>query len=155
MRAAVLLLQGHDSHPEQLEPRFLQGVADSGGPLHLTTSAHQIDIVDLVGMDAVAAGAPVIEFFDFAEQMHTSFVDANGSKTSIYRTEGLVEPASNESELDQFTSRAAEENGYLKKIQADQHASLATLFVDHGSATDRILKLLESLHGTKQNRIAA
>jgi hypothetical protein len=106
-------------------------------------------------MDAVAAGSPVIEFFDFAEQMHTSFVDAHGSKTSIYRTEGLVEPASSEAELDHLARRAAEDDGYLNKIRADQHARLATLFVEHGGGTDRVLKLLENLRGTKRGRIAA
>jgi hypothetical protein len=125
----------------------------------VTGGATQADFVvcfpTSAAMDAVAAGAPVIEFFDFGEHMHTSFINEHGNQTSIYRTEGLVEAASSESELDDIARRFAEEDGYLEKVRAGQHARLAALFVEHDHATDRILELLESLRDKKRDRISA
>jgi hypothetical protein len=152
-------------HPDERREGF-RAIASTAGftnfqwcETSVSGGATQVDFVvcfpTSAAMDAVAAGSPVVEFFDFAEQKHTSFLDADGSKTSIYRTEGLVEPASSEAELDRVARRAAEDDGYLYKIRTDQHARLATLFVEHGSATDRILKLLESLRDTKRDRLAA
>ena len=54
--ARVLLLQRQDGHAEQLEARFLERVVDARGPLHLAAAAHQVDVVFLEAVHAVAAG---------------------------------------------------------------------------------------------------
>jgi hypothetical protein len=125
----------------------------------VTGGAAQADFVvcfpTSAAMDAVAAGAPVVEFFDFGEEMHTSYINEHGNKTSIYRTEGLVEAASSESELDEIARRSVEEDGYLEKVRAGQHARLAAIFVEHDHATDRILKLLDGLSHAGRTRSGA
>ena len=152
-------------HPDERKERFraIAAAADCDNFRWCETSvsggATQADFVvcfpTSAAMDAVAAGAPVIEFFDFGGQMHSSFLDADGGKTSIYRTEGLVEPASSESELNRIACRVAEDKNYLNQLRADQHARLATLFVEHDQAADRILKLLQKLRGNARTRTAA
>jgi hypothetical protein len=152
-------------HPDERKESFRE-IAEAANCDHflwcetsVSGGATQVDFVvcfpTSAAMDAIAAGAPVIEFFDFAGQMHSSFLDANGSKTSIYRTEGLVEPANSEAELEHVAQRAAAEEGYLKQLGASQHARLAALFEDHGGATDRVRTLLESLGDVPRVRIAA
>src|SRR5690606_7531664 len=49
-------LQRLNRLPKQLEAPLLEGVADARRPLHLLAALHQIEIVLLVAVDAVAAG---------------------------------------------------------------------------------------------------
>src|SRR5688572_2045261 len=53
--AGVLLLQRQYGHAEQLEARLLERVVDARGPLHLAAPAHQVDVVFLEAVHAVAA----------------------------------------------------------------------------------------------------
>ena len=47
-------LQRLDRHAEQLEARLLERVVDARRPLHLAAAAHQVDVVLLEAVDAVA-----------------------------------------------------------------------------------------------------
>jgi hypothetical protein len=152
-------------HPDERKKHF-QAIAQSAGCDNIqwcensvSGAATHADFVvcfpTSAAMDAVAAGAPVIEFFDFTAQMHSSFVEANGGKTSIYRTEGLAEPANNEEDLGRIAERAAGDDGYLDRLRTAQHSKLAGLFAGHDRGTDRVLDLLGQLRNKDQSSRAA
>src|SRR6202022_3221398 len=56
MRTRLRNLQRQNGLAEDLEPALLQRIVDARGPLHLAAAAHQIDVVFLEAVHAVAAG---------------------------------------------------------------------------------------------------
>ena len=93
-------------------------------------------------MDAIAAGTPVIEFFDYSEQKWNSFIEIGGRKTSIYRHQGLVVPADTECELDAFVSRAKAAPHLLKDTLEQQQSALNRLQTNRGKVVDSVLSKL-------------
>ena len=55
VRAGFGRLQRQDGLPEQLETALLQRIVDARRPLHFAAPAHQIDVVFLEAVDAIAA----------------------------------------------------------------------------------------------------
>ncbi len=106
-----------------------------------TTAARQVDAVvtfpSSAAMDAVASGAPVLEFFDFQGQNYASFVDHDGKRTSIYRKSGLVAAADDRAELDHWLRQCS--LGAGPAIAETQYAALQRLLDGKTAAVSEIL----------------
>ncbi len=96
-------------------------------------------------MDAIAAGIPVIEYFDYSSQKWTTFVKTDGGRTSIYRKLGLVVPANNGSELEQEIRRLTNDREYSDRIKTAQKKALEKLQVNRGHVLEVIESLLKSM----------
>lgn len=104
-------------------------------------------------MDAIAAGIPVIEFFDFTNQRWNSFIQKENRTTSIYRDLGLVLPADTLFEASRLIRQLlSSELFYQHTIRAQQKA-LRTLQKNYGAVMEHLLKTVFAVHhGTDSTR---
>jgi hypothetical protein len=94
-------------------------------------------------MDAVAAGIPVIEFFDFEGENWPTFISTPSGCTSIYRENDLVLPADTKEQLEYEIDRLVEDPLYRKSVVAQQYQSLARLIPMDGTGVARVCDRLQ------------
>lgn len=93
-------------------------------------------------MDAVAAGKPVLEFFDYTGQDYATFVNSAGRTTSIYRKENLVVPINTSEQLETFVVRGLVDPCFLHSIACKQQAALDRLLEHRAGCIDRCLAMI-------------
>ena len=91
-------------------------------------------------MDAIAAGTPAIEYFDYHDQDWNSFVDAPEGKTSIYRQAGLVAAVNTPAELADFVRRTVHDSHFRAALCENQRRALAAVTQSSLPACDIILQ---------------
>lgn len=118
-------------HPQQSIKQFRKYIRNFPHIPALTYSENSVlneaSGVDLVisfpssaVMDANAVGTPVIEYFDYSGQPYTSFIQASGQVTSLYRSKKLVQAANNYAELSDLVYRLFEYENFRKSVIAEQ-----------------------------------
>jgi len=99
-------------------------------------------------MDAIAAGIPVIEFFDFEGEAWPTFISTPSGCTSIYRENDLVLPADTNEQLEYEIDRLVQDPLYRESVAARQYESLARLIPMDGTgpakACDRLQFYVDS-----------
>jgi hypothetical protein len=92
-------------------------------------------------MDAIAAGIPVIEFFDYEGEYWPTFVPTSAGYTSIYRKTGLVLSADTREQLEAEIDRLVDDPTYRKKVVTTQYQNLTRLLPIAGSSASACARL--------------
>ncbi len=94
-------------------------------------------------MDAIAAGIPVIEFFDYKGEHWPTFVPTSEGYTSIYRRAGLVRSVDSREQLEAEIDRLVDDPIYRKKIITEQYQSLTRLIPMPGLSAQACARLCD------------
>ena len=94
-------------------------------------------------MDAIAAGIPVIEFFDYKGEHWPTFVPTSEGYTSIYRRAGLVRSVDSWEQLEAEIDRLVDDPIYRKKIITEQYQSLTRLIPMPGLSAQACARLCD------------
>lgn len=96
-------------------------------------------------MDAVAAGVPTIEYFDYSNESFTTFLREENYTTSIYRKKFLVAEANNYEELSCLVKKLLSDEKYREKIKNSQQKAINNVLnmggeINLGDLSDKIME---------------
>jgi len=97
-------------------------------------------------MDAIAAGIPVIEYFDYTGQHWSTLVEMDGEITSVYRMNDMVLASDDLDELRESVEKIIKDAEFRDRLVKKQRQVWEHLQYNSGQVIETIVKVLNLSH---------